>query len=372
MGWFSLRLAQADAWFRRGTLEALARAVDIAPANTDYAAFRALQLEYEGEDPVPTLERVVKLNPYASGPRIRLGLFAEIHGNFDIAEKWLLDAARVDRQFEPAWTLANFYFRHGRREEFWNSIQQALNVSYGSRKPVFDLCWRMSDDSGEILTRAIPNRREVLAAYLHYLREGSPRRLAASFPVALKLAAGKDPLDLPLLSAACESFLLERMGGAARELRRVTTSDAPLGLLMNGDFVRPPRDFCFDWEPPNGPGLQHLFIDQPPRLRILMSGQQQETTRLLGQYVNLEAKKVYVLRWETRTEGVTAPSGIGWSIGESPSASIAPSEDWMAGEATFTAATDLLHLSLIYKRPAGQPRVEGYIECRHVRIAEAK
>ena len=56
------------------------------------------------------------------------------------AERWLLDAARVDRQYEPRWTLANFYFRQQKMDDFWKWMRAALEVSYGDRVAAFDLC----------------------------------------------------------------------------------------------------------------------------------------------------------------------------------------------------------------------------------------
>src|SRR5580704_14973314 len=105
----SVRRAYADWEFRRGTPEAVRRAVDIAPSNAEYVLFRALELDYDGADATPLLERAAALNPMSSTPRIRLGLAAEISGDHASAENYFLDAARIDRQFEPRWTLANFY-----------------------------------------------------------------------------------------------------------------------------------------------------------------------------------------------------------------------------------------------------------------------
>ena len=75
--WFSIRLAQADAEFHRGTPESVARAVEIMPRNTEYLSLRALQLDYDGTDSTQLLRRVATLAPLSSAPRIRLGLAAE-------------------------------------------------------------------------------------------------------------------------------------------------------------------------------------------------------------------------------------------------------------------------------------------------------
>src|SRR5262249_38135405 len=159
--------------------------------------FRALQLEYAGADSAPQLRRAATGNPLSSAPRIRLGLAAEIRGDSAQAEKWLLEAATVDHQYEPRWTLANFYFRQGRSDEFWTWIRRALEVSYGDRRPAFNLCRVMSSDPEEILIRALPQRAEVLSAYL---ADSLDRREAApAFPVAMKLAAFRKEADRGLL-----------------------------------------------------------------------------------------------------------------------------------------------------------------------------
>ena len=184
--WWSIRLERADAAFHRRTPQDIARAIELAPGNTAYLATLALQADYSGQDSTPILEEIAKLNPRASSPRIRLGLAAELRGDMVTAEHWLQDAYSVDRQFETRWTLANFYFRQGRRDEFWTWMRSALEMSYGDRSAAFDLCWQMTTDADEILDRAIPDRREVAASYLAYALDR--HKQAAIAGVANKLA----------------------------------------------------------------------------------------------------------------------------------------------------------------------------------------
>ena len=141
--WFAIRFARADSEFRSGTIDSVARAAILAPVDSVYLSTRALQIEYAGGDPDPVLQEIARINPAASAPRLRLGLDAEARGDLAAAERWLVDAAQVDRQYEPRWTLANFYFRqsNGRRkssDDFWKWIRSALEVSYGDRGAAFD------------------------------------------------------------------------------------------------------------------------------------------------------------------------------------------------------------------------------------------
>ena len=45
----------------------------------------------------------------------------------------LHEAARVDRTFDPRWTLANYYFRRQNWDEFWKWMRAAAEMSYGDR-----------------------------------------------------------------------------------------------------------------------------------------------------------------------------------------------------------------------------------------------
>ena len=361
---FSIRLAQAEANFAKRNPKSVARAIEIMPRNTEYLAFRALELDYDGADSTPLLERMASLNPLASAPRIQLGLAAEIHGDSESAERWLLEAARIDRQFEPRWTLANFYFRHENPAEFWKWIRLALQVSYGDRRPAFDLCWRISEDPQEILTRAIPERGDVAAAYLAYLLE--ERRLPAAVTVALKLAAAGDPNDRQLLLTACDALIDAGDAASSSELWHAMGYPAPSGITA-GDFEAPRIGHGFDWRIFDAPGVSHRALDAPPAHRVALNGQQPEACELLRQIVSLEPRARYVLEWEARTQSLSSPSGLEWRIA-GDHAPIGSQDDWRAGALSFIAPSNLTALSLAYQRPSGEVRAEGWVELRHVRI----
>lgn len=364
--WYSVLLARANGEFRKGSPEEVARAVELLPQNTTYLSLRALQIDYGGGDPRPLLERIAALNPLSSAPRIRLGLNAEARGDFKTAEHWLLEAARVDHQFEPSWTLANFYFRQQQQDNFWKWMRAALQVSYGDRRPAFDLCWRTSQDPQEILARAIPEQREVFSAYLEYLLD--ERRLEAAVPVATKLARWRNPGDLPLLYRACDALLDANLGGAASGLWIALGNPAPSGIV-GPDFTAPRIGHGFDWRLIESQGITHLSDESPPAHRILFSGQQPESCELLYQFVALQAGRHYTLQWESRTPDFPMQTGLEWRIG-SQQGSISFSNEWSSGEFGFTAATDWAALSLTYQRPIGEVRTEGYLEIRHVRLVE--
>jgi len=341
----------------------VARALEILPNRTGYLLLRALQMDYDGADSTALLVRAARLNPLSSAPRIRLGLAAETRGDFQLAEKWLLDAARVDRQFEPRWTLANFYFRGERPPEFWKWMRAALEVSYGDRRLAFDLCWRVSQDADEVLARAIPAQHDVVAADLSYVLD---QRHDAVGPVALKLVALRNASDVPLLEIACDVLLDSGRIEEARELWG-QLGHKQAGLMTNGDFAAEPRGHGFDWRPAHSPGTTDIPLAGSHR--ILFSGRQPESCELLRQIVALEPGKWYTLGWEARTQGFASPTGIEWSAGAARGV-VETAENWRAGSVEFKAAAPLMPITLGYQRPMGQARAEGSIEIRRISLSK--
>ena len=362
---YSIRLAMADAASRKQTPEGVARALEILPDRASYLLLRALQLDYDGVDSTALLERAARVNPLSSAPRIRLGLAAETRGDFPKAETWLLDAARVDRQFEPRWTLANFYFRRERWGDFWKWMRAALENSYGDRRLAFDLCWRVTQDADEVLSRAIPDQHEVLVTYLYYVMD---QHRDAAGPVALKLEALRNAADVPLLESACDVLMESGKVAEARELWR-QLGHRQTALIANGDFATEPGGHGFDWRLAHPPGVTDMSL--PGAHRILFSGKQPESCELLRQFVVLEVGKRYSLRWEARTRGLGSPTGVEWRAGPGRGV-VVSARDWRAGRVDFTGSAALLPIALSYQRPSGEARTEGSLEIRNVSLMEER
>jgi tetratricopeptide (TPR) repeat protein len=364
--WWSIRLARADAAFRQRTPADVARAFELAPENGEYLAMLALQAEYVGQDSTPLLEEIARLNPRSSMPRIRLGLAAELRGDANQAERWLKEASSVDRQFETRWTLANFYFRQGKPEEFWTWMRSALEISYGDRAAAFDLCWQMTADPGQILNRAIPGRRAVVASYLAYIL--SHHHQAAIAGAASKLTEMLTPDDLPLLYAATDALLDSGDARQAAGLWQALGNPQPHGIThpnFEDPRIGPSLGHGFDWRFAEIPGVTHLALEALAH-RIRLSGQQPESCELLRQVLGgLRAGVTYTLHWEARTQGLASPTGLEWRIA-ARLGEIAASEDWFAGKMVFTPDSDHAVLVLVYRRPEGQVRAEGYVDLRQV------
>jgi hypothetical protein len=355
-GWWSIRLARADAEFRTGTQEGVARAVELAPWNTAFLSLQALQIGYAGGDSGALLEKIARITPDASVPRIGLGLEAEARGDMAGAERWLLDAARVDHQYEPRWTLANFYFRQGKTDEFWKWVRAALEVSYGNRDAAFELCWRVAPDAGVILARAIPDRHAAVAAFLDYLERADRGDRG---PVAVRLSLARDAGDLPGLETEMDRLLMAGRREEALEIWRNLGFPAPTGVVYNPDFALAHVGHGFDWKFGDSSGIGYTVLDMPAGLRISFSGMQPEEYVLLQQHLDVRKGKRYLMRWEA--SGIS--SGISWRAG-------GVSAPVQAGQLAFVAMRDGDAIELAYARPVGEARAEGSMELRHISVEE--
>ena len=144
------------------------------------------------------LRAALSLNPRLSSVWIHLGLDAEANGNLAEAEKDLLQAARVDRLYLPAWTLANFYFRRGDSVKFWPWAARAAALTFDDYRPLLRLADALETSPREVTAR-LAGGAPLLRAYLDLLI--AAQRLDSAQEVAGLLAAHHDPADCDRLAA---------------------------------------------------------------------------------------------------------------------------------------------------------------------------
>jgi hypothetical protein len=379
---WTLRLAYADSLFHTGVSTAVVRARGLAPANATY--FTAANDFSER----PILEAAVALAPYYSHGWIELGLDAELAGDTARAEHLLLEAARVDKTYEPRWTLANFYYRRGDRGGLWRWAKKALEIAYQDQTPLFLLCWRMSSDPAEILSGAIPPQPRFLAQYLSFLIQRDDLEAAETVGDLLAPQAGE--AETPLLLLFCDRLL--QKGRNAPALRfwnmlclRHRIDCQPLqpdsGVsLTNGDFSAVPLETAFDWRLPRAEGIAFVAPAWPAGgLRASFSGKQPEAARVLEQVLPLVPSRRYRLRFSYRTEGLAPGSGLRWEVtrltgGEwSAGSTDLSSENWKQEEFDFTTPPDMGsgRLALTYRRALGTTRIEGSAWLRQVSLGFA-
>jgi tetratricopeptide (TPR) repeat protein len=378
--YWSVRLARADALSRTGSSRDAARAVELAPFNAEYWLRWADLADASGERAAGAFEQAEALNPELASVWIRAGLDAETSGNYPRAEYCLLRAARVSRQYEPRWTLAGFYFRRLDAGHFWIWAKSALEWSYGDRRPLFDLCWRITQSPQVILDRAIPPRREVQREYLMYLL--SAQRFDAAETVGrIFIENGPAPGDRDCLlfyvNAMLDAHRWDNAVSAWNALSHRGTGAA--ASLNNGNFSADPLQSGFDWRIPATAGVSAFRQTSPPGLDLTFTGRQPERCEVLQQFVSLRPRATYRLLFEYQTSGIAPGTGLQWRIFNPMNGTEVRTDSphlangqWTSSVAEFTAppGSPVVLLALTYVRASGSTLIEGSLRLRNVRLKE--
>jgi tetratricopeptide (TPR) repeat protein len=390
--YWSLRLAYADVLSRGSTPARLAEAVRLAPLNAEYWLRRADSVKSTEAPARDALQRAAALDPSDASIWIRAGLQAEAAGDFERAEYSLLRASRLSRQYEPRWTLAGYYFRREDAGHFWPWAKSALEVSYGDRRPLFDLCWGFTRSPDLILNKAIPPVRAVQRDYMLYLL--AQKRLDAAETVGRIIEAGVIPADRdPLLQYVngmldahrWDSALTAWNGLCGRKLIPYDVLEPGRGIsLTNGAFQSEFLGMGFDWRSPATSGVSTLRQGPPAALRIIFSGKQPERCEVLQQLLPLLAGTGYRLYFEYQTSGINPQTGLQWRAFDAWSRAEVPvvsphlaSQNWTSATASFTVTRvppnpRALLLALTYVRAPGTTRIEGNVWLRNVRLEVAR
>jgi hypothetical protein len=347
-GWECARVARADFVFRELNSTAVARAVELDPGNARYLSTLAQIRERQGSDPRPLLRRALALSPLDADRSVRLALAEEAAGDSPAAERALLDAARLSRKYYPRWALANFYFRHGRRDEFWNWARESLAVSYGDRTPLFDLCAAAAGASQDVVDRALPHRRDARLAYARYASVN--RRLDDVARLVEELATSAGPEDRPMIRGLCRPLVAGfRIREAHRAWVRAAIDDPPFG-----------------WHATQARGLG-VYPRTGGGWSISLDGTQAERVELLSRVAPVAGSCSLTVRSQGSVDGlrwiVTQHSPGAESLGESPT-----------GSMSFRVAqgVEAVRIALHYERPVGAVRAEGSIVVEAAEVSCAR
>jgi tetratricopeptide (TPR) repeat protein len=171
--WRSVRHARADLAIAPRTADAFRKSREIEPEDITVQAREVLFKSEAGDDSAAEDQALLaasKLNPFNSELLMTLGLRAEFRGDSTRAEEFLVQATRIDRSFSPWWTLADFYSRNGQPDKVWPLISHCLNLDplIFDARPIFDLCWRVTQDPRKI-AGALPHTHQILVSYLWWL-----------------------------------------------------------------------------------------------------------------------------------------------------------------------------------------------------------
>ena len=363
------RLACAEILARRDTAPALVRAAGLDRLAPPPAYFERLA-ELEPEDAQHWLDSALAANSRDTSARIALGLAEEHNGAIAQAERDLLVAASFDHQYLPAWTLTGFYFRQNRRPEFWAWGRRTAALNYDDLRPLLALAHAAEPDPRGAIQN-LGGSDQLIFADLDYLAQ--KRRLEDVQEIARLLIARHDPADKPRLLALAE---LQIQAGRAPDAVELWNSVSPPvnpegDALAAGELSSAPSGIAFDWSLPQSEGVASTW--QPGMLTFSLSGAQPESCALLQQWVALDPLRPYRLRFESRSDGLTDPTGLAWEL-DGDSAAIPLSGDWSWANVNLrlkdahAGHLRLAPLRLLYQRPPGTVRTAGEIHIRKLSL----
>ena len=300
-----------------------------------------------------------------------LGLAAERDGDMEQAADCFLAAEKVDRQYLPAWTSANFFFRSGNDRQFWRAAKRAAAMSYDDPAPLIELADHREPNAIAALER-LGDSAHLERGYLRFLIGQS--RWQEAEEVAAGLSVRGDAPDRELLLDFTDRLIEANEGGAAltawNGLQQFPAPDrASRGTLVNQNFKRQPSGQGFDWrvtEPPRG--SVHW---EPLKLEYWLAESTPDACTLLEQWVVLDRGR-YRLRFEYRTQGLADETGLRWTLlhggrVEASSAALAQAPKRISNENAAewnfrVAKAGLYELAWIYSRVPGTTHREGRAE----------
>jgi tetratricopeptide (TPR) repeat protein len=376
---WSVRFALADYFYTENTISSLTEAVALAGGDAEYRALLAEHLEGVGTDPDPLFLRAAALSPEDSRYWIRLGFSAETKGNYQKAEQYLLKGASVNRKFDPAWALMNFYFRRDEAAQFWIWADKALAMSYGDASAIFRLMWDMSDDARLIRSHVLP-RRDLLAGYLYFLELN--RHPEAARDVASDLASVGDAGDVQFLMQYCDQALAFDPAAALevwntmcrRKLLALPELNPARGAIVaDPEFSLFPSTPGFGWRFTVPDGVTVAPAPDRRGIRIDFSANQPEDCVLIYTELPVQANSRYQLHYNSSYESGASISGLSWEVSSSLSGvPVVASADFPAGSGPGTVDFEThaeipVRLQLRYRRPLGSVRARGAVIVESVR-----
>lgn len=374
---YSFLLARAQWLFQRDTASSVPAAVRLVPYNSEYVA--RLAAWRQPERPA-LLHRAIALNSFDFESLIQIGFVEEFQKrDLASAERYYLKAADVNKMFLPKWTLANFYFRHERSDEFFHWAMATLAITPYSPDPVFTQMWLMSQDAASI-AGAIPNRPRTLLAYAWFLSNNHQYAAIPSIVQRLISAVGKgDPhawgrddllaaIEDRLIAVGDRDASLSAWASMVRAgwlQQSVPSGDHP---ITNEHFKLSFFQHGFDWIPAEVDGIRVEQFPSEGSLRIQFSGDEPEHAHVLQQAVPLDANRTYDFGWHVESRLTALPSGLTWHL--QPVERVG-GPDLFSGDLVQTSqqgwqlrvasGTGLYRLSLEYARPLGHPRATGIV-----------
>lgn len=292
----TLRLAHAEWQFQQNTPQSIRLAAS-SVHNSKYWLRLADEPQTDSQAERAALQNALTANPRESQAWIQLGLNAEREDRNREADFALSQAEAVDHRYLPAWTRANFAFRHDDSAQFWRSARSAARLLYDDPGPLLELADRSARNPLKALD-ALDAGPRLDWSYLDFLIARNRWNDALEVAGRIQAHALRKSTDQSVLSederrlTAFTDRLIEA-GYAAQAITiwnglatRLDHGFAPLDpqngvFLTNELFTSRPSNTGFDWHLTAAPNIEAEW--RPKRLAFLFLGRQADAGILLEQ-----------------------------------------------------------------------------------------
>lgn len=359
-------------------------------ARWDPACWRAAARlrEQEGADALPLWLHSLDLDPRNAEAAVAAAMPLEAAARPAETERLLQRAAQWNQLWLPRWSLALFYARQGRRQEFWQWAGPAFERSYWDRTAMFRQCAAQGGTAEFLLQSVLPARLDLRLALVHYLTSQAVDDQLAQASLAAVACARPEQRDETVPT------IVEAIGAMARAGRPEEAFSVWTGLcrsrligytapsleapVTNPKLRAPFLGTGFDWQVPPVSGVSSLPLTGGAGVRFTLTGSQPTDTVLLEQWLFLRGGRRWSLRAETKTLGIDrADSGLYWRIldGETGFAyekdqTPAASEEWTQMRRSYQGPPGdrLVRLALVAARRPGRIRMQGDVMLRRVEL----
>jgi len=370
----------------------LQKAVHLEPTNAEYHELLGRNLGLSGANldaAIANYQTAVRLNPYKARCWLDLAGAYQIAGRTREQDESVEHAVEADPTTpNVAWEAGNFFLLQGEQERALRSFSVVMANDPQLVDASLQLCWRVTGDATQIVTRVLPPRPDLYLSFLRMLI--SKEELAAAENVWHHLIALNQEFQTKLAfpyfrfllakhKVADAQAAWQQSAGINRSLQAYLPSRE--NLVVNGGFEEDILNGGFDWWYQSNPHVA-LAIDTSEfsggtrSLSITFDGQNPGESGI-SQFIPVKPNTDYQFTAEYRAEELDTASGPRFSISDPYtgvsyllSDDILGTNTWRSEQAQFhTDPNAKLVLLKIVREPAA-PLIRGKLWIDDLRLAE--
>jgi hypothetical protein len=369
------------AWYSdQDSPEALRQAIRWDPNNPAYYADLAKFAERSFKqgnvkESIELYQQATALSPHNADYWAALGALYEWDGQQENAQAAFERASLLfPGSVVISWKTGNFYLRQGRLDLAIPSLQKAMLDDMVLARSSFELVWQATGDPHLVASKLVPERADLLLAYLDYLV--TTERMSEAARVWDRLVQNgfeSEPrAAFPYVDALIQHRQIDQLQEAWGDIEKKNpprpgerATDA--NLITNGDFESKILNGGLDWRISPAEGVvvsvdSVNFFDGTHSLRIRFDGKHNPSYESIFQYVPVKAGTTYSFSAYMRVRGITTDSGLRFQCfdADEPAKLIFESDNlvgtssWLPQQAEFTTGPTTRLLVIRVVRPASR------------------